>query len=94
MEFSGDFIELEDLQAEVLEANLEIVRHGLVLYTFGNASGIDRERGLVAIKPSGVPYDQMTPSDMVVTDLDGKIVEGSLKYENLAGRSCEKLPIR
>ena len=61
MEFSGDFIELEDLQAEVLEANLEIVRHGLVLYTFGNASGIDRERGLVAIKPSGVPYDQMTP---------------------------------
>jgi len=70
---------LEQLRIEVLEANLEIVRRGLVLYTFGNASGIDRQSGLVAIKPSGVPYETMKPSDLVVTDLDGKIVEGSLR---------------
>ncbi|MBT9332749.1 L-ribulose-5-phosphate 4-epimerase [Paracidobacterium acidisoli] len=70
---------LESLREQVLEANLEIVRRGLVLYTFGNASGIDREQGLVAIKPSGVPYESMKPSDMVLTDLDGKIVEGSLR---------------
>lgn len=70
---------LENLKAEVLEANLEIVRRGLVLYTFGNASGIDREAGLVAIKPSGVPYETMKPGDLVVTDLNGKIVEGSLR---------------
>lgn len=70
---------LEQLRAEVLEANLEIVRRGLVLYTFGNASGIDRASGLVAIKPSGVPYESMKPSDLVVTDLTGKIVEGSLR---------------
>jgi L-ribulose-5-phosphate 4-epimerase len=72
-------MELLRLQAEVLEANLEIVRRGLVLYTFGNASGIDRETGLVAIKPSGVPYEQMTPADMVICDLSGKIIEGRLK---------------
>lgn len=70
---------LESLRAEVLEANLEVVRHGLVLYTFGNASGISREEGLVAIKPSGVPYEKMTPADLVVTDLQGNIVEGSLR---------------
>lgn len=70
---------LDQLKAEVLEANLEIVRRGLVLYTFGNASGIDRQSGLVAIKPSGVPYESMKPSDLVVTDLHGKIVEGSLR---------------
>jgi L-ribulose-5-phosphate 4-epimerase len=70
---------LEKLRTEVLEANLEIVRRGLVIYTFGNASGVDREQGLVVIKPSGVPYDRMTPADMVVTDLDGRIVEGKLK---------------
>ncbi|MBV8438919.1 MAG: L-ribulose-5-phosphate 4-epimerase [Silvibacterium sp.] len=69
---------LDALRAEVLEANLELVRRGLVLYTFGNASGIDRETGLVAIKPSGVPYETMKPSDLVITDLDGKIVEGKL----------------
>ena len=70
---------LEKLRTEVLEANLEIVRRGLVLYTFGNASGIDRQTGLVAIKPSGVPYETMKPSDLVVSDLNGKIVEGSLR---------------
>jgi L-ribulose-5-phosphate 4-epimerase len=64
---------------EVLDANLELVRRGLVLYTFGNASGILREEGLVVIKPSGVPYDKMKPEHLVVTDLDGKIVEGKLR---------------
>ena len=72
-------MKLESLRAEVLEANLELVRRGLVIYTFGNASGISREHGLVAIKPSGVPYDQMTPLDMVITDLDGQVVEGKLR---------------
>jgi L-ribulose-5-phosphate 4-epimerase len=70
---------LDELRARVLEANLEIVRRGLVLYTFGNASGIDRVTGLVAIKPSGVPYESMTAADMVVSDLHGKIIEGDLK---------------
>ncbi len=67
------------LRAEVLEANLELVRRGLVLYTFGNASGIDRARGVVAIKPSGVPYDQMTPGDIVIVNLEGETVEGTLR---------------
>jgi L-ribulose-5-phosphate 4-epimerase len=70
---------LETLRSDVLEANLELVRRGLVLYTFGNASGIDRERNLVAIKPSGVPYEALTPADMVITDLDGTVVDGSLR---------------
>jgi L-ribulose-5-phosphate 4-epimerase len=70
---------LDALRVDVLEANLEIVRRGLVLFTFGNASGIDRETGLVAIKPSGVPYEKMTPEDLVITDLDGRTVEGSLR---------------
>jgi L-ribulose-5-phosphate 4-epimerase len=70
---------LQQLREEVLEANLELVRRGLVLYTFGNASGISREDGLVVIKPSGVPYDEMGPEHLVVTDLDGKIVEGKLR---------------
>jgi L-ribulose-5-phosphate 4-epimerase len=70
---------LKTLREEVLEANLELVRRGLVLYTFGNASGIDRAEGLVAIKPSGVPYEQLTPAHMVVTDLAGKIIDGNLR---------------
>ena len=70
---------LEALRAEVYEANLELVRRGLVLYTFGNASGLSRNDGLVAIKPSGVPYEKMTPADMVIVDLDGRVVEGSLR---------------
>lgn len=70
---------LKKLKEQVLEANLEVVRRGLVLYTFGNASGIDRERGLVAIKPSGVPYDKLKPSDMVVLNLEGKVVEGKYR---------------
>jgi L-ribulose-5-phosphate 4-epimerase len=70
---------LESLRKEVLEANLEVVRRGLVLYTFGNASGISRAEGLVAIKPSGVPYDALRPEHLVITDLDGRVVEGNLK---------------
>lgn len=70
---------LEELRKSVLEANLELVRRGLVLYTFGNASGVDRKQGLVVIKPSGVDYDELRPEHMVVTDLNGKIVEGMLR---------------
>jgi L-ribulose-5-phosphate 4-epimerase len=70
---------LENLRREVLEANLEIVRRGLVLYTFGNASGVSRDEGYVVIKPSGVSYLEMKPEDMVITDLDGVIVEGELR---------------
>jgi L-ribulose-5-phosphate 4-epimerase len=70
---------LQQLRESVLEANLEVVRRGLVLYTFGNASGIDREQGLVAIKPSGVPYEQLRASDLVITGLDGRAVEGALR---------------
>ncbi len=70
---------LESLRKEVWEANLEVVRRGLVLYTFGNASGISRAEGLVAIKPSGVPYDALRPEHLVITDLDGHVVEGNLK---------------
>lgn len=70
---------LQQLREQVLEANLELVRKHLVLYTFGNASGISREEGLVVIKPSGVPYEQMKPEHLVVSDLNGEIVEGKLK---------------
>jgi L-ribulose-5-phosphate 4-epimerase len=70
---------LKTLREEVLEANLELVRRGLVLYTFGNASGIDRNEGLLAIKPSGVPYDELKPEHMVICDLKGVVVDGNLK---------------
>lgn len=70
---------LETLRAEVLDANLELVRRGVVLYTFGNASGISRKDGLVVIKPSGVPYESLTPEHMVITKLDGEVVEGELR---------------
>ncbi|HOO85326.1 MAG TPA: L-ribulose-5-phosphate 4-epimerase [Prolixibacteraceae bacterium] len=70
---------LEQLKDEVFKANLDLVKHGLVIFTWGNASGIDRRQGLVVIKPSGVDYDVMKPSDMVVVDMDGKVVEGTLK---------------
>lgn len=70
---------MKALREEVLEANLELVRRGLVVFTFGNASGYDRDSGRVVIKPSGVPYEELTPESLVVTDLDGKILEGSLR---------------
>ena len=70
---------LKHLREEVLKANLELVKRGLVLYTFGNASGVDREHGWVVIKPSGVDYDELKPEHMVITDLEGKIVDGELR---------------
>ena len=70
---------LEELKERVCAANLSLVRHGLVVLTWGNASAIDRERGLVVIKPSGVSYDAMAPEDMVVVDLEGRVVEGRFR---------------
>ncbi|WP_069998282.1 L-ribulose-5-phosphate 4-epimerase [Cellulosilyticum sp. I15G10I2] len=70
---------LESLKKEVYEANLELPKRGLVVYTWGNVSGIDRESGLVVIKPSGVEYDELKVEDMVVVDLEGNIVEGQYK---------------
>ena len=67
------------LKIDVFEANLDLVKHGLVVFTWGNVSGIDREKGLVVIKPSGVSYDEMKAEDMVVVDMDGNVVEGRLK---------------
>ncbi len=70
---------LEPLRQEVFEANLELVRQGLVIYTFGNASAISRQDGLVVIKPSGISYDTLKPADLVITDLEGNSVEGKLR---------------
>jgi len=70
---------LKILREEVLDANLELVRRGLVLYTFGNASGIDRRQGLIAIKPSGVPYDELQPEHMVICDMEGAVVDTKLR---------------
>lgn len=71
---------LEDLKEKVYRANMDLVKHGLVIFTWGNVSGIDREKGLVVIKPSGVDYDVMTADDMVVVSLEtGEVVEGKLR---------------
>ena len=70
---------LDELKQKVFRANLDLVKHGLVIFTWGNVSAIDRRQGLVAIKPSGVDYEGMKPEDMVVLDLDGKVVEGKYK---------------
>ena len=70
---------LEQLKAEVCKANLDLVAHGLVTLTWGNVSGIDRARGLVAIKPSGVPYGEMKPEHIVLVDLEGEVAEGRLR---------------
>lgn len=71
---------LEELKEKVYRANLDLVKHGLVIFTWGNVSGIDREKGLVVIKPSGVSYETMKAEDMVVVSLaDGKVVEGNLR---------------
>ena len=72
-------VKLKALRQEVLEANLELVRQGLVFCTFGNASGVLRDEGLVVIKPSGVPYESLQAEDLVVTDLEGNLVEGNLR---------------
>src|SRR5919201_618449 len=68
-----------ELKEQALRANLDIPRRGLAIYTFGNVSALDPERAVFAIKPSGVEYDRLTASDMVVLDLEGKVVEGSLR---------------
>lgn len=70
---------LEELKKEVFKANLDLVKNNLVVLTWGNVSGIDREKGLVVIKPSGVSYDNMKEEDMVVVDLEGNVVEGNLR---------------
>ncbi|MEW9052835.1 MAG: L-ribulose-5-phosphate 4-epimerase [Neobacillus sp.] len=70
---------LEKLKQEVLEANLALPKHNLVTFTWGNVSGIDREQNLVVIKPSGIPYEELKTEDLVVVDLEGNIVEGSLR---------------
>ncbi|TCN26575.1 L-ribulose-5-phosphate 4-epimerase [Mesobacillus foraminis] len=70
---------LEKLKQEVLEANLDLPKYGLVTFTWGNVSGIDREEGLVVIKPSGIPYDELKAEHLVVVDLEGNIVEGNLR---------------
>ena len=70
---------LESLKEKVFRANLEIVQHGLVIFTWGNVSAIDRESNLIVIKPSGVSYDDMKAEHMVVVDLEGNVVEGDLK---------------
>lgn len=70
---------LEQLKEQVLQANLDLVKHGLVVFTWGNVSGIDRENGMMVIKPSGIPYEKMRPKDMVVLNLYGQVVEGELK---------------
>ena len=82
---------LESLREEVLDANLELVRRGLVLYTFGNVSGISRPDGLIAIKPSGVPYESMKAQDIVISDLDGRRVTtlGSPRLATLIGQQME-----
>lgn len=69
---------LEELKQQVFRANKMLPKYGLVTFTWGNVSGIDRQKGLIVIKPSGVEYEEMTPEDMVVVDLDGNVVEGKL----------------
>ena len=70
---------LKKLKKKVCKANLELVKHGLVVFTWGNVSAVDREKRLVVIKPSGLNYDKMKPEDMVVVDLDGNSIEGDYK---------------
>jgi L-ribulose-5-phosphate 4-epimerase len=70
---------LEELKEKVFKANIDLVKHGLVIFTWGNVSAIDRKSGLIVIKPSGVSYETMTADDMVIVDLDGKVVDSKLK---------------
>ena len=72
-------MDLADLKKVVFDANIELVKHGLVIFTWGNVSAIDREKGIVVIKPSGVSYDEMKAEQMVVIDMDGKVLDGTLK---------------
>lgn len=70
---------LKEMREQVYEANMDLPKHGLVVFTWGNASAFDRDRGLFVIKPSGVSYDKLTPESLVVCDLEGKVVEGTLR---------------
>ena len=70
---------LEELKKQVYEANMMLVKYNLITFTWGNVSGIDREKGLVVIKPSGVEYDDLTPDMLPVIDLEGNVIEGTLK---------------
>ena len=70
---------LEQLKKEVYEANMMLVKYNLITFTWGNVSGIDRDSGLVVIKPSGVEYDDLPPIDLPVVDLQGNVIEGTLK---------------
>ena len=69
----------DELKQQVFQANLDLQRHGLVVFTWGNVSAVDRAAGIVAIKPSGVSYDDLTPESIVIVDLDGKVIEGTLR---------------
>ena len=80
---------LEELKKQVCEANLRLPELGLVVFTWGNVSGIDRSKGLFVIKPSGVPYEKLTPDDMVVVDLQGNKVEGRLNPSSDTPTHCE-----
>ena len=79
---------LEKLKEEVYKANMDLPKYGLVTFTWGNVSGIDREKGLFVIKPSGVEYEKLTPEDMVVVDLEGNKVEGRPRNSMLWNHSC------
>jgi len=70
---------LEDMKIKVCQANLELKRHALIIFSWGNVSGIDRDKGIIGIKPSGVSYDELTPDKIVLVDMDGKVVEGNLR---------------
>lgn len=74
---------LEYLRQQVYEANMELPRHGLVTYTWGNVSAIDHEKGLIVIKPSGVDYNELAPDNLVIVDMDGNVVEGSSASDQL-----------
>ena len=74
------------LKEEVYEANMEIPRKNLAIYTFGNVSGIDRQAGVVAIKPSGIPYHELKPTDIVIIDLDNKLVEGTMRPSSVVAQ--------
>ena len=82
---------LDELKQQVYEANMELPAKGLVTYTWGNVSGIDRERGLFVIKPSGVDYEKLTPDMLVVMDLNGEKVEGDLNPSSSFTKHFQKL---
>ena len=82
---------LQSLREEVLEANLDLVRQQLVVFTFGNASGFDRDSGRIVIKPSGVAYDKLSAADLVVTDIQGQVLEGTFAAFVRSADACRAL---